>query len=539
MEERALEEYMLHSSDIYFGLSPNEARSLAYSFGRELKKVMPQSWHDNRKAGRDWFFAYMKRHQKLSMRLPEATSLARATAFNRSNVELFFKNIDKVIEKVPYLPHNVWNIDETGVPTVQKPHKVVSRRGRKQVGQITSAERGENISMALAVNAAGTRAPPYIIFPRARFASHMLNGGPPGAWGNATPTGFMNGPLFLDFITKFQQHIRCSVENPIILFMDNHVSHRTFEVLKFCRENGIHVVSFPPHTSHRLQPLDITVFGPFTNCANQFIADWLKSNPGRTMTIHDMAPIINNALQTAATERNIISGFGNSGVLPLNRQHFQDIDFMPAATTDRPYNEVPVDANADTNNVESWWSNDNDDIPMASVIVELPHNRSQQSIDESDVSDGTEDLDHSLPKLGQSSTPQGSLADLSTTLENLAPFPKAGSRKQATRGRKAQKSAVLTSDEHFDQVQQEKEAKEAKIAAAEKRKETAKAKKDAADTKKIAVAAKKLLKETNKKLVEETSKKRKVTAPSRISKRRKTVGAPTYTEAKSSTSDSE
>ena len=35
--------------------------------------------------------------------------------------------------------------------------------------------------------------------------------------------------------------------------------HRIYNV---ARENGIHIVTFPPHCSHKLQYLDISVYGP-------------------------------------------------------------------------------------------------------------------------------------------------------------------------------------------------------------------------------------------------------------------------------------
>lgn len=122
-EEEALQDYMLHSSDIYFGLTSTDARSLAFSFARELKKSVPASWNANETAGIDWFRGFMSRHPKLSLCTPEATSLARASAFNRPNVELFFNNLDGVIENMTYKPQNIWNIDETGVQTVHEPKK--------------------------------------------------------------------------------------------------------------------------------------------------------------------------------------------------------------------------------------------------------------------------------------------------------------------------------------------------------------------------------------------------------------------------------
>lgn len=254
----------------------------------------------------------------------------------------------------------------------------------------------------------------------------------------------MNGDCFLDFIQKFQEFVKCSPEIPILLLMDNHVAHRTYDVIKFCRENGIHVVSFPPHTSHQLQPLDVSVFSPFQSSANTLLSDWVKCNPGRTMTIHDMTPVFNRALENAATERNIKSGFRASGIYPLDRQVFQDIDFMPAETTDRPFDNDAIgeDAASDMNLLGDRFEYDDDDIPMAATIIELPHNRSQQSIGGDDIgADGNDpnvdSLERSLPELGKSSTPHGSISDLSNMLEGIKPLPKAPPRKAATRGRKS------------------------------------------------------------------------------------------------------
>lgn len=39
-------------------------------------------------------------------------------------------------------PKDIWNVDETSVTTVQKPNKIVAKRGTEQVGALTSTEGG-------------------------------------------------------------------------------------------------------------------------------------------------------------------------------------------------------------------------------------------------------------------------------------------------------------------------------------------------------------------------------------------------------------
>lgn len=80
---------------MYYGLSYKLTRRLAYQFALKLKrlrqihKVLPK-WRENEEAGIDWMLLFMKRHTDLSLRLPQATSLGRATAFNRHNVKFCF-----------------------------------------------------------------------------------------------------------------------------------------------------------------------------------------------------------------------------------------------------------------------------------------------------------------------------------------------------------------------------------------------------------------------------------------------------------------
>lgn len=103
----------------------------------------------------------------------------------------------------------------------------------------------------------------------------------------------------------------------------------------------------------------------------------------------------------------------------------------------------------------------------------------------------------------------------SIVLENINPFPP---RKQGTRGREPQNSAILTADESFLEIQAEKDARNVKKKAVEDWKAASAAKKKANKKKKIDSAAKKM---ANK--VSSTAKSIIVKNPPLISSRRKAV----------------
>ena len=138
----------MKAADIYFGLSPLEIRRLALDYAQSLNLNIPASWVENGLAGYDWFKGFMKRHSSfISIRTPEATSLARISGFNKPKVNDFFDNLQSLMDRYHFTPGQIYNADETGITTVQKPNRVVARKGVKQVGRVTSFERGTLVTL--------------------------------------------------------------------------------------------------------------------------------------------------------------------------------------------------------------------------------------------------------------------------------------------------------------------------------------------------------------------------------------------------------
>lgn len=128
-----------------YGLTYKQGQELAFNYAAALKKKYPQSWDRDKRAGKDWILSFMKRHQDLSLRTPENTSLARGIAFNKPNVSTFFDNYVQLLKKFKNTPGRIIKIDETGIPTVLPSPKRIAEKGKKQIGAVASRERGENV----------------------------------------------------------------------------------------------------------------------------------------------------------------------------------------------------------------------------------------------------------------------------------------------------------------------------------------------------------------------------------------------------------
>lgn len=54
-------------------------------------------WKRNKCTGEDWFTAFLKKNRKLSIRVPELTSLQRATNVKQANVTIFFDKLANIL----------------------------------------------------------------------------------------------------------------------------------------------------------------------------------------------------------------------------------------------------------------------------------------------------------------------------------------------------------------------------------------------------------------------------------------------------------
>lgn len=207
--EKLLVEYVLEASAIYYGLTMKELRSLAYEFATKNKLKFPQSWEDNKMAGEDWLTSVRSRHSDiLSLRQPEATSLNRMMAFNKTNVGEFFKNLEKVMVK-GFTPDRIWNADETGCSTVQTPQRKLAKKGEKRVGSMVSQEKGVTVTLCGTVSATGNSIPPFLVFPRVNVQEHWRQTAPPGSVceGHPKASGWMTSDNFLSYMQHFVQHV--------------------------------------------------------------------------------------------------------------------------------------------------------------------------------------------------------------------------------------------------------------------------------------------------------------------------------------------
>jgi len=134
----------------------------------------------------------------------------------------------------------------------------------------------------------------------------------------------------------FIKHTRVTKERPVLLLLDNHCSHLSVDTLNLTKDSGVVMLSFPPHCSHRLQPLDLSVYNPFKKYVAAAQDGWMRSHPAQTMSIYAIPQIAATALPSAATAANICSGFKVNGIALFNQHVFGSSDYLSSFVTDKP-----------------------------------------------------------------------------------------------------------------------------------------------------------------------------------------------------------
>ncbi|KAF2899647.1 hypothetical protein ILUMI_06529, partial [Ignelater luminosus] len=140
-----------------------QTRQLAFDYACAIQKKVPKNWTKNKIALKDWLRGFLSRQPQLSIRTPEATSLSRATSFNRKNVRDCFGNFKTVYERYQFnedfLCSSVTDRFDTatitpGIDNVSTKHRTPSQTSAEQ---LLTEENQNQVDPASSNNMAASR----------------------------------------------------------------------------------------------------------------------------------------------------------------------------------------------------------------------------------------------------------------------------------------------------------------------------------------------------------------------------------------------
>ena len=96
--------------------------------------------------------------------------------------------------------------------------------------------------------------------------------------------------FFLEIIIKNIPPAR-----PVLLLLDGHSTHYTPEVTRAAAKEGVVMLCLPPHTTHAIQPLDVSFFKSLKVHWSAACHQYMVDNPGRVVTKFQFSSLFKEA----------------------------------------------------------------------------------------------------------------------------------------------------------------------------------------------------------------------------------------------------
>lgn len=316
-EENMLVQWSLHMADIGYGRTREQLCMTVKKILDKDGRVNP--FRDNC-PGKDWWYAFLRRHPELSVRLPESLQVCRAYSCTPGRLDKWYKEFGEFLELHGLCdkPRRIWNADESGFPLCPKTTRVIAMRNKRHVYSVNSDQKMQ-ITTLVAASAAGAVIPPMHVFPGVRFRYNPLDGCIDGAYFGKSESGWMITELFYGWVANhFAAHI--PPERPVLLLVDGHTTHIDVETSKFCTQNGILLYCLPPHSSHVTQPLDVGFFGALKGNWKKAVDDFKIAHLGSSVTKETFARVFSVAWRNTVKMSTIVNSFERAGIYPLNAE---------------------------------------------------------------------------------------------------------------------------------------------------------------------------------------------------------------------------
>jgi hypothetical protein len=217
------------------------------------------------KLGKNWVSKFLHRNPDLKSKFIRRYNYSRAKCEDPTIIGGFFDNFRNIIIDHGILDDDIYNFDETGFAMgIIATSKVITLDEMVGKPKLLQPGNREWVTSIEAVNAMGWALPPMIIFKAGTYSSDWFEiPEVPIDWRLQTsPNGWTSDEIGMDWLMNhFEPYTRArTVGKYRMLVLDGHSSHLTPQFDQFCSQHGIIPICMPPHSSHILQPLDVSCF---------------------------------------------------------------------------------------------------------------------------------------------------------------------------------------------------------------------------------------------------------------------------------------
>jgi hypothetical protein len=225
-------------------------------------------------------------------------------------------------------------MDEKGflMGVINKTKRVFTLNLKKQGKLLGASQDGSRswITFLACISQDMTSLPPFLIYqgkPGQVQDSWLTEFDPEhqSAFFTTSETGWTNHELGKEWlIGVFDRFTKAKARNGRdyrLLITDGHSSHINMDFLEWCDQHRIIVAVFPPHSTHRLQPLDVSLFSPLSTAYTNQLVRWTAKTQGLiSLSKREFWTLFWSAFEASFSPENIASGWRRTGLLPFDPQ---------------------------------------------------------------------------------------------------------------------------------------------------------------------------------------------------------------------------
>jgi hypothetical protein len=232
-------------------------------------------------------------------------------------IDRYFQYLKDTIEGVP--AHFVANIDEMGhqpwADALQTTCFVPNAYAAKTVHYPVSRQ-GKRVTLIACITADGSFLRPCVVIPRKTYDDDLCTYGLTKEKIDVyyQRKGYIDKDIFEEWFQEtfvaeiVQRRAKHEYGGPAYLIMDNCSAHSGERFAALCQEHCVIPVFIPPHSSHLLQMLDLSLFG-ITKRAISKLNKYRK----KYVQMEHIADVV-EAFLKSASPRNIVKSFQLAGV---------------------------------------------------------------------------------------------------------------------------------------------------------------------------------------------------------------------------------
>jgi hypothetical protein len=313
-EEKALVSHILRMAALGTPIRVKYIPALAFSLARRrctTKATKPPN--------KNWPQAFRRRHPQLRSRKTSAMDWKRHDNNIADKIPQWFEVIEPELRRPEIKPENVYNMDETGVMlSMLGSITVLVDRSDKRDYRGAGVKR-TMVTAIECISASGECLKPMIIWPASTHRDNWTKFDTPGWVYAFSESGYNDSYISLQWMKQvFDPQTKPRANGkPRILIYDGFGTHETLEILEFCFENNIVLCRLPSHTSHKLQPCDVAVFGPLKTAYREQVEQLYHSGV-TTINKEHFTSLYSPARTKALTKKNILAGWAKAGLFPYN-----------------------------------------------------------------------------------------------------------------------------------------------------------------------------------------------------------------------------